>query len=154
MRMWTKERERGQLIWCPQTINYIIQLWAETALAKLRFTVKSSEGQLPTWTIPFGEKRPHYGPSPMPMHDEHLRPEKYAHQTVSPCICKRSEVKGTTDPEAAPELTVAAFCRSGQQGIVAHLCVLAPWHYGPSSTFSATSNKPSLDISGNKFSIL
>lgn len=103
-----------------------IQLWAETALVKLRFTVKSSRGQLPPWTILIREKGPHYKPSPM--HDGHLRPGKCAHLAVSPCICKRSVVKSTTDPWAVPELWPAGHCGPSLcSGTMALWAPLAPF---------------------------
>lgn len=114
---------------------------------KVEVHCEELRGQLPPWTILIGEKGPHYRPSPM--HDGHLRPGKCAHPAVSPCVCKRSEVKSTTDPGSAPELTgrLSDAVASRAQRPISVL-----WHHGtmgPTGSFPATINKPSTDISGN-----
>lgn len=86
------KRECGQLFWLTQTITLHNPA---LGIHKVEVHVKSSGGQ-PLYTDnTFQREEAHYRPSPM--YDKHLTPEKYAHQTLSPCICKSSEIKGTTD---------------------------------------------------------
>lgn len=102
-------------------------------IGKVEVHCEELRGQLPTC----GDKTTHCRLSPM--HDE------CAQRRVSPCTCKRSEVTGTADPGAEPELTVTmtTFCHSCQQDTMA---ILVLWYQGtvvPSSTFSATEKKKS-----------